>query len=49
MSKAKRKKTLNIEYEKRTARISLIDTETTLEDWDKKKETDLEVGDIMSF
>ena len=37
MSKAKRKKTLNIEYEKRTARISLIDTETTLEDWDKKE------------
>lgn len=37
MSKVKRKKTLNVEYEKRSARISLIDTETALEDWDKKE------------
>ena len=37
MSKVKRKKTLNVDYEKRTARIGLIDTETVLEDWDKKE------------
>ena len=37
MAKVKRKKTLNVEYEKRAVRISLIDAETTLEDWDKKE------------
>ena len=37
MSKVKRKKTLNVEYEKRAVRIGLIDTETVLEDWDKKE------------
>ena len=35
MSKVKRKKTLNVEYEKRAVRIGLIDTETAVEDWDK--------------
>ena len=37
MAKVKRKKTLNVEYEKRAVRISLIDAETTLDDWDKKE------------
>ena len=37
MSKVKRKKTLNVEYEKRAVRIGLIDTETAVEDWDKKE------------
>ena len=37
MSKVKRKKTLNVEYEKRAVRIGLIDTETAMEDWDKKE------------
>ena len=37
MAKVKRKKTLNVEYDKRAVRISLIDTETAVEDWDKKE------------
>ena len=37
MNKVKRKKTLNLDYEKRAMRIGLIDTETTMEDWDKKE------------
>ena len=37
MNKVKRKKTLNVEYEKRAVRIGLIDTETAMEDWDKKE------------
>ena len=37
MSKVKRKKTLNVEYEKRAVRIGLIDTQTAVEDWDKKE------------
>ncbi|MBO5736745.1 MAG: ParB/RepB/Spo0J family partition protein [Clostridia bacterium] len=37
MAKVKRKKTLNVEYEKRAVRITLIDTETAVEDWDKKE------------
>ena len=37
MSKVKRKKTLNVEYDKRAVRIGLIDTQTAAEDWDKKE------------
>ncbi len=37
MSKVKRKKTLNVEFEKRAVRIGLIDTQTAVEDWDKKE------------
>lgn len=36
MKRIKRKKTMNVDYEKKTVRISAIDTATTAEDWDKK-------------
>ena len=37
MKRVKRKKTLNVDYEKRTVRVGLIDTATAAEDWDKKE------------
>lgn len=37
MKRVKRKKTLNVDYEKRTVRVGLIDTVTAAEDWDKKE------------
>jgi ParB family chromosome partitioning protein len=36
MKRIKRKKTLNVDYEKRTVRVGLIDPTTAAEDWDKK-------------
>ncbi|MBR2622893.1 MAG: ParB/RepB/Spo0J family partition protein [Clostridia bacterium] len=36
MKRVKRKKTMNVDYEKKTVRISAIDTATNAEDWDKK-------------
>ena len=36
MKRIKRKKTLNVDYEKRTVRVGLIDPTTSVEDWDKK-------------
>lgn len=37
MKRVRRKKTLNVDYEKRTVRVGLIDTATAAEDWDKKE------------
>lgn len=37
MKRVRRKKTLNVDYEKRTVRVGLIDTVTAAEDWDKKE------------
>ncbi len=37
MKRAKSKKTLDIRYETRTAPLSLIDAETSINDWDKKE------------
>ena len=37
MKRVRRKKTLNVDYEKRTVRVGLIDAATTAEDWDKKE------------
>lgn len=37
MKRVRRKKTLNVDYEKRTVRVGLIDATTAAEDWDKKE------------
>ncbi|MBQ7948571.1 MAG: ParB/RepB/Spo0J family partition protein [Clostridia bacterium] len=37
MKRVKRRKTLNVDYEKKTVRVGLIDAATTAEDWDKKE------------
>lgn len=37
MKRIKRKKTLNVDYEKKTVRVGLIDAATAAEDWDKKE------------
>ncbi len=36
MKRIKRKKTMNVDYEKKTVRVALIDTATAADDWDKK-------------
>lgn len=37
MKRVKRRKAFNVEYEKKTVRVSLIDTKTSAEDWDSKE------------
>ena len=37
MKRARRKKSFNVDYEKKTVRIALIDTQTTAEDWEAKE------------
>lgn len=37
MKRVKRRKTFNVEYEKKTVRIDLIDAKTSVEDWEAKE------------
>ena len=37
MKRVKRRKAFNVDYEKKTVRAALIDTQTTVEDWESKE------------